>query len=159
VNAEVNVELLDTIYEELVKMKIRMRASLVCKHHDRILMVQLQDPMTKVARWFPPGGGIDAGETPADAAVREAFEESGYRVRALHERAFVSEYPFEFGGTLYQCTTHWFLGELAEPFREPTAVENEPLVLGAGWFSADEVDRLLSFNRDIHGAVMKLLRA
>jgi 8-oxo-dGTP pyrophosphatase MutT (NUDIX family) len=30
--------------------------------------------------WTMPGGGIDPGEHPADAAVREVFEETGYDV-------------------------------------------------------------------------------
>jgi 8-oxo-dGTP diphosphatase len=30
--------------------------------------------------WTLPGGGIDPGEHPADAAVREVLEETGYRV-------------------------------------------------------------------------------
>jgi 8-oxo-dGTP diphosphatase len=30
--------------------------------------------------WTMPGGGIDPGEDPADAAVREVFEETGYDV-------------------------------------------------------------------------------
>lgn len=30
--------------------------------------------------WTLPGGGIDPGEHPADAAVREVEEETGYRV-------------------------------------------------------------------------------
>jgi 8-oxo-dGTP diphosphatase len=32
-------------------------------------------------RWYTIGGAIDPGEDPADAAVREAFEETGLRVR------------------------------------------------------------------------------
>ncbi len=31
-------------------------------------------------RWITPGGGIDPGETPRAAAVRELFEETGLRV-------------------------------------------------------------------------------
>ncbi|MBN2045631.1 MAG: NUDIX hydrolase N-terminal domain-containing protein [Anaerolineales bacterium] len=32
--------------------------------------------------WTLPGGWVDIGERPAEAAERETFEESGYRVRA-----------------------------------------------------------------------------
>ncbi len=31
--------------------------------------------------WSMPGGGIDPGEDPADAAVREIFEETGYHAQ------------------------------------------------------------------------------
>ncbi|SDI01693.1 NUDIX domain-containing protein [Agrococcus jejuensis] len=32
-------------------------------------------------RWLTPGGGIEAGETEREAAVRELFEETGQRIR------------------------------------------------------------------------------
>jgi 8-oxo-dGTP pyrophosphatase MutT (NUDIX family) len=38
----------------------------------------------KLGLWLQPGGHVDAGETPADAALREACEETGLPVRHPH---------------------------------------------------------------------------
>jgi ADP-ribose pyrophosphatase YjhB (NUDIX family) len=46
---------------------------------DRILLVKEPDD----GGWSLPGGWADVGETAAEAAVREVFEESGYRARAV----------------------------------------------------------------------------
>ena len=37
----------------------------------------------KLARWLPPGGHIEPGELPDDAARREVLEETGQTVRLL----------------------------------------------------------------------------
>ena len=38
-----------------------------------------------VPPWVFPGGKVEPGESPAQAAVRECFEETGLRVRVEHE--------------------------------------------------------------------------
>ena len=40
-------------------------------------------PHTHSGRWTLPGGGVDHGERPADAVVREVYEETGHRVRIV----------------------------------------------------------------------------
>ena len=42
-------------------------------HAGRILLIRHK----RLATWLPPGGEIEAGETPREAAERELFEETG----------------------------------------------------------------------------------
>ena len=49
----------------------------------RLLIVRRAAGVDAPGRWCFPGGRIRAGESVEDAAVREAFEETGLRVDAL----------------------------------------------------------------------------
>jgi 8-oxo-dGTP pyrophosphatase MutT (NUDIX family) len=50
---------------------------------DRVLLLHGCDPARRDEPfWFTIGGGVDAGETTAQAAAREAFEETGLVVDA-----------------------------------------------------------------------------
>ena len=76
----------------------RERASVVCVHKGKLLTVLLRDPVTHTARLFVPGGAIEAAESPAQAAVRETLEETGYHVTCLPRAALVAHYPFVWAG-------------------------------------------------------------
>ena len=60
---------------------IRPRACGALIHGDTILMVRHVEPTRSY--WTLPGGGVEAGETPADAAVREVREETGLAVKSV----------------------------------------------------------------------------
>jgi 8-oxo-dGTP pyrophosphatase MutT (NUDIX family) len=46
-----------------------------------VLLFRIEDPEdTKPPIWITPGGGIEAGESPAEAAVREFQEETGVAI-------------------------------------------------------------------------------
>jgi len=58
-----------------------MRVRVIVPSRDRILMVQHRDEDGLF--WILPGGGVEPGETPAEAAVREVWEEAGARCRIV----------------------------------------------------------------------------
>lgn len=62
----------------------RLAARLVVLSGDRMLALRAVDPTDPAqGEWFEvPGGGVEAGETTADAARRETAEETGYLVPA-----------------------------------------------------------------------------
>ncbi len=62
----------------------RLAARLVVLSGDRLLALRAVDPGDPAAgQWYEiPGGGVEAGETTADAARRETAEETGYLVPA-----------------------------------------------------------------------------
>ena len=61
--------------------KNRTAVRILVVAHDLLLMFHDQDPGLPGSGWWVlPGGGIDAGESPREAARRELAEESGYVV-------------------------------------------------------------------------------
>jgi ADP-ribose pyrophosphatase YjhB (NUDIX family) len=53
---------------------------LVTDPEGRILLSQIAPNYPGAGRWHPPGGGTDFGEQPAEALVREVYEETSQRV-------------------------------------------------------------------------------
>lgn len=61
-------------------MDIRVAAYGVITQGDRILLAHWNE--SGRSGWTLPGGGIDPGEDPVDAVVREIAEETGYSAEA-----------------------------------------------------------------------------
>jgi 8-oxo-dGTP diphosphatase len=55
----------------------RVAAYAVILREDRILLSRLSPTVTKEELWTLPGGGLDHGEDPRNAVVREVHEETG----------------------------------------------------------------------------------
>jgi len=61
----------------------RVAAYGLVQRDGRILLVQLTARTPSPGAWSLPGGGIDHGEHPADAVIRELYEETGLRGRIV----------------------------------------------------------------------------
>ncbi|HEY6748277.1 MAG TPA: NUDIX domain-containing protein [Mycobacteriales bacterium] len=106
---------------------------------DRLLLFRSED------FWFTPGGGIEAGETTEQAAVRELREETGLRLA-----------PDQLGPVVAECSGYadlgWTTGMLHDAFyfhRAPAGFTVDtsgfqPLeastVSGHRWWTADEIE-------------------
>lgn len=60
----------------------RVGAYAVVVHDGRLLLTRIS-PGEADQGWTLPGGGLEAGEDPEGAAVREVFEETGYVVELV----------------------------------------------------------------------------
>ncbi len=124
---------------------IRYRACGVVIHREQILMVRhVHDGRDY---WTLPGGGIESGETPEQAAAREVLEETGVRVTT-------ERFLFEASSKSGRNTTLCFL--MSEPDDPVVSLGVDPeqqhlhvddrMLQDARWHPIDEVreDYLIS---------------
>ncbi|AND15181.1 NUDIX hydrolase [Rathayibacter tritici] len=123
-------------------MDIRVAAYGVIIDGERMLLAHWsQGPWSA---WTLPGGGIEEGESPADAAIREIFEETGYRaelealigvdshVIPAHRRGEPDAGPLHAIRIVYRARV--VAGELTHEVDGSTDA--------AAWFSLGEVEEL-----------------
>ena len=105
-------------------------------HNGQILLTKRED----FEVWCLPGGAIDAGETVAQTAVREAREETGIEVRLTRLVGIYSRPHWNYGGD----HDILFAAEPVGGALEPQAGE----VLAAGYFSPHKFpDPLVKWHR------------
>ncbi len=99
----------------VVRMPRHAAGAVVTDPQRGVLLIWRHRFITDTWGWEVPGGRLEAGETPAQAAAREVLEETGWRPGPLHP--LVTYHPTN-GHS--DATFHLFVADGAEHMGEPT---------------------------------------
>lgn len=105
---------------------------------DKVLTIEWR---SKDAIEFPKGT-VEATESPEQTAIREIFEETGYKVKII-ELIDSVHYEFERDMKHYQKTVDFFLMELVDD-NEPTPQREDGEDFENLWLSIDDARKLLT---------------
>ncbi len=107
------------------RRQLKARATIICLRSGKVLLVR-----KKGGKWNFPGGAIESGEHPVDAAARELKEET--RIRSL---GLLPLCTLEVDGVLHHIfTTH--LGDYAD-----AVADNE--IVACKWVRRDQLTATL----------------
>ncbi len=125
----------------------RDRVSVVVVHNNQILGFHAEDPHNRKKYFFLPGGLIEPGESPAEAALRETLEETGYTIKLIEGISAERRYDFEWNGRMNDCVTLFLAGRLLN--EEAEKVDDAPYHRGVEWVPIERVRTVFSYHKDI----------
>jgi 8-oxo-dGTP pyrophosphatase MutT (NUDIX family) len=108
---------------------------------DRILLVRFFAPNPDRHWWIAPGGGVDPGETPEQAARRELAEETGLAGVELSPCVWVREHVFDWAGSRYRQMERYYMAR-TQPFELAPALLDHELdqLTEYRWWSLAELE-------------------
>jgi 8-oxo-dGTP pyrophosphatase MutT (NUDIX family)/RimJ/RimL family protein N-acetyltransferase len=139
----------------------RPAARLICLDAgDRVLLLNWRDPYDGFELWEPPGGGIEAGETPDVTVLREWTEETGLPEPELVREPVLVGRDLFWLGERYVCDEHFFLGRAASAGVPDVSGQTEieqAAYLGHRWVPWQEIADLDSNDQpDIVSVLVRL---
>jgi 8-oxo-dGTP pyrophosphatase MutT (NUDIX family) len=96
-----------------------------------------------MSRWLTPGGGAEQGESHADAAARELFEETGLSGIDLGEPVFSLDFTATYGALDHDTGHAEYYTAVVDRFEPSDAnwTEDEKIdVLAHRWWTLEELE-------------------
>lgn len=121
----------------------RVAAYAVIVRDGSILLSRLAARVTKEELWTLPGGGLDHGEDPRDAVVREVYEETGLRAVVGDDARLYSAHLPGVWRDGRRVDAHAlrivYVGSVPEDSPEPHVVEIDGSTVEAAWHPLEGV--------------------
>lgn len=125
------------MYNELKKLVPRQKAAggVVENEKGEILFIY------RNGKWDLPKGGVDKGETNAEAAVREVAEETGVSDIVLGEKLAKTYHIFKRNGAYRLKVTHWY--RMKSDYQGELVPQAEEGIEQVKWLKPEEIEPAL----------------
>ena len=105
---------------------------------NRILYLNATEPRTGHVFWVMPGGGLEPNESFEEAAIREAYEESGCTFN-LGPYVWFRRHKHEWNGKPFDQYERFFVASVSDPTYAPP--HQDGYISKHKWFSLNELQR------------------
>jgi 8-oxo-dGTP diphosphatase len=119
----------------------RVGAYAICRRGDEVLLVRASSRTEVEGSWFLPGGGLEFGEAPEAAVLRELTEETGLNGQDPRLEAVTTDLRERAEGTVVFTVRLIYAVDVLE-HRAELAFERHGTSDEARWVRTDEVEAL-----------------